>query len=966
MLHAQFINTMAGNGSYGGGAENVQATSTSMTNPVGVYVDKWRNVYFIDQSVYQVKKVTPDGVIRTIAGDGSWAYTGDGGPATDASLAYPFDLYVDTSGNVLIADTYNSVIRKVTPAGIISTICGTGFSGSSGDGGPAIAAQLSNPTGICGDNKGNIYISDNGNYTIRKIDAAGIITTIAGTPGVPGFTGDGGPAAAALLDDPNGIAADTFGRVYFADATDQRIRMINALGVINSIAGSGTTGGFSGDGGPATTAELSYPSDVHTDPSGENIYIADNNNSIIRLVTASTGIISTFAGTPLFYSFGGDGGLATLAQCYTPSSVFTTDDNVVYLTDDNNYRVRRIAPCVVPGTASPITCAATVCVSATVTATDATANGTWSASNAHVSIDANTGVVTGASVGPVTITYTALGKCGNEIATTSITVDDVPATVPITGASSVCVSASVSLTNSISGGTWSSSNTLVSVSGLGVVTAGPTGGTATVSYTLSNSCGSSSSTKIITVNTAPVLAAITGPASVCETVTITLSDATPVGVWSSANSTIATINTLGVVSGIAPGTATISYTKTNLCGTSAVTSVITVDPLPTTGTITGTTSVCELFSTNLFDAVPGGVWSSANSTIATVSLTGTVSGLIPGTALISYATTNGCGTRAATTVVTVVTTPITSGITGASAVCMGSTTLYTDGVTGGVWSSNDASIASINSSGTVTGVTPGATVITYSVINSCGTVNATKNITVDVMAVIAPITGLSATCESSSLLLNDITPGGVWASSDPSIAVISSSGLVTSVSPGNFTASYSITNSCGTSTMTKPVTIIPLPAPSFTVVGTLLSTTKKYLTYQWYKGADPIPGATNFSYRISEPGYYSVTVTDPGGCVGYSTDVRILFTSGVAAISSTDNSLEVYPSPNNGLFTINLLSGSAAPAQVTITNILGQKVKELAIPANQPTQVKMEQPAGIYFISALQGDTKLLSKVVIN
>ncbi|MCW3123084.1 MAG: serine/threonine protein kinase, partial [Flavipsychrobacter sp.] len=453
MLHAQLINTMAGDGTWGGGAENVPATSTSITNPVGVFVDKARNVYFIDQNDNKVKKVTPDGITRTIAGDGSFGYTGDGGPATNASLGFPNDLFVDTSNNVYISDNNNSAIRKVTPAGIISTICGTGFSGSSGDGGPAIAAELSFPAGIGGDRKGNLYISDNGNSTIRKIDAAGIITTIAGTLFTSGFSGDGGPAVAALIDNPIGIAADTFDRVYFADANNQRIRMINALGIISTVAGSSPFGSFSGDGGPAIAAELNFPTDVHTDPSGDNIYIADNNNSCIRLVTAGTGIISTFAGTGTFFGFFGDGGPANAAQCSGPSSVYTTDDNVIYLTDDNNSRVRRVAPCLVPGGTTPITCAATVCVSATVTATDATANGIWSASNAHVSVDANTGVITGASVGPVTISYTVLGKCGQDVATTSITVDDVPATVPITGASSVCVSASVSLTNSISGGT---------------------------------------------------------------------------------------------------------------------------------------------------------------------------------------------------------------------------------------------------------------------------------------------------------------------------------------------------------------------------------------------------------------------------------------------------------------------------------------------------------------------------------
>jgi sugar lactone lactonase YvrE len=280
------------------------------------------------------------GVIRTIAGSGAQSYSGDGGAATAAALNGPNGVNVDSRGNVYIADSINHRIRKVSAAtGIITTIAGTGTPGYSGDGGPATSAQLYFPFGVALDGSGNVYISDFGNSRIRKVSAVtGLIATIAGT-GAPGYSGDGGAATAAQLY-TYGIAVDDIGNVYAADAGNQRVRMISSTtGVITTIAGTGVPG-YSGDGGAATAAQLNDPVMVAVDGSG-NVYVADKTNNRIRMISAATGLITTIAGTGTA-GFGGDGGAATAAQLFQPVGIGVDASGNVYFTDTQNSRVRKI------------------------------------------------------------------------------------------------------------------------------------------------------------------------------------------------------------------------------------------------------------------------------------------------------------------------------------------------------------------------------------------------------------------------------------------------------------------------------------------------------------------------------------------------------------------------------------------------------------------------------------------------
>ena len=331
------ITTIAGTGARSFGGDGGPATAARLNNPKGVAVDGAGNLYIADRYNHRIRKVDSTGTITTIAGTGGIGFSGDGGPAVEARINSPEGVAVDGAGNVYIADRYNHRIRKVDSTGTITTIAGTGGIGFSGDGGPAVEAELSGPLGVAVDGASNLYIADRENHRIRKVDSTGTITTIAGT-GEFGFSGDGGPATAARLNNPRGMAVDGAGNLYIADLNNWRIRKVDSTGTITTIAG--TRGrGFSGDGGPAVEAELYNPEGVAVDGAG-NLYIADTWNHRIRKVD-STGTITTIAGTGEF-GFSGDGGPAVEAELYYPRGMALDGAGNLYIADVGNGRIRRV------------------------------------------------------------------------------------------------------------------------------------------------------------------------------------------------------------------------------------------------------------------------------------------------------------------------------------------------------------------------------------------------------------------------------------------------------------------------------------------------------------------------------------------------------------------------------------------------------------------------------------------------
>ena len=295
----------------------------------------------MDSTNYRVRLVAAGtGVITTFAGTGVADFGGDGGPATSARLNYPQGLAVDQSGNVLIADYYNHRIRRVAVgSGVITTVVGNGVGGFSGDGGPATSASLYQPAGVAVDGSGNVFISDTDNHRVRRVAVgSGVITTLAGN-GVSGFSGDSGPATSAGLNRPHGLAVDESGNVLIADVYNHRIRRVVAeTGVITTLAGNGV-GGFSGDGGHATSAGLNRPGGKAVDGSG-NVLITDMHNHRIRRVAAD--FITTLAGNGVG-GFGGDGGPATSAGLNYPAGIAVDGSGNALVTDLYNHRIRLIA-----------------------------------------------------------------------------------------------------------------------------------------------------------------------------------------------------------------------------------------------------------------------------------------------------------------------------------------------------------------------------------------------------------------------------------------------------------------------------------------------------------------------------------------------------------------------------------------------------------------------------------------------
>jgi trimeric autotransporter adhesin len=336
---AGIISTVAGNGVPAYAGDGGSATQASLNQPMGIAVDSAGSIYIADHNNNRIRKVTPDGVIRTVAGSASYGFSGDGGFATASTLTDPRGVAVDSAGNFYIADYGNYRVRKVTAAGVISTVAGNGSTGYGGDGGSATVAQIGNPWSVALDSAGSLYVSDNTNCQVRKVTAAGMISTVAGI-GSCGFSlaDDGGQATVALISKLRGITVDSSGNLYIADTSNNRVRKVTLDGVINTVGGNGIQG-FGGDDGPATAAKMTFPHGVAIDSSG-NLYIADFSNHRVRKVTPA-GVISTIAGTGTA-GYSGDGGLASQAQLNYPVTVAVDSSGNLFISDGNNWRVRKV------------------------------------------------------------------------------------------------------------------------------------------------------------------------------------------------------------------------------------------------------------------------------------------------------------------------------------------------------------------------------------------------------------------------------------------------------------------------------------------------------------------------------------------------------------------------------------------------------------------------------------------------
>ena len=316
-----------------------KATETEISLVDGITMDKKGNVYIAMREHNIISRIDTKGMMTRYAGSGESGFSGDGGPAIKANFKTPAGLAFDPEGNLYIADRENHRVRKIDTSGNISTFAGIGKAGFSGDGGPAVRAKLNLPSGLATDKKGNLFISDRSNDRIRVVDKKGVIRTYAGS-GVAGFQGDAGPALKAQLDKPFGIALDEAENLYIADRNNNRVRKVSPEGIITTVAGDGGFF-FMGDNGPAYRASVAAPTGVAVDKKG-NLYIADRNNNRIRLVD-KLGMIRTVAGTGQ-QDYNGDSETARETNLYLPFGLTVDSNDNLLIIDRSHYRIRRIDP----------------------------------------------------------------------------------------------------------------------------------------------------------------------------------------------------------------------------------------------------------------------------------------------------------------------------------------------------------------------------------------------------------------------------------------------------------------------------------------------------------------------------------------------------------------------------------------------------------------------------------------------
>ena len=330
------VTTYAGNGKASSSGDGGPATQATINRGVALATDAAGNLYAAEELGNRIRKIDRNGIISTFAGNGSQGFAGDGGPAAQSQLNAPLGVCVDPSQNVYINDTGNKRVRKVTPNGTITTVAGNGSAVHSGDGGPALSAGFVIPIRCAVDRNNNLYIADQGAHRVRKIDPSGNISTYAGT-GAQAFSGDGGPATAAALNNPTALATDASGNLYITDQANHRIRRVDPSGIIQTVAFNGSSG-YGGDGGPATSASASFPGSVAVDGAG-SLLIVDTNANRLRKVTGGT--ITTVAGNGAA-GFSGDNGPASQAMFNGPFAVAVDSRGNVYLGDIANNRIRKI------------------------------------------------------------------------------------------------------------------------------------------------------------------------------------------------------------------------------------------------------------------------------------------------------------------------------------------------------------------------------------------------------------------------------------------------------------------------------------------------------------------------------------------------------------------------------------------------------------------------------------------------
>ena len=694
------ITTVAGGGF--SGADGVPATD-EVLNPQYMCIDAAGNLYFSSDN--EIKKVTAaTGIITTVAGTATGGYSGDGGAATAATMSIPQGICIDAAGNIYVADKSNNCIRKVTAAtGVISTLAGTGMSGYTGDGGAATVAKISAPISICVNPSGDVFFSDQNGTVIREVNATtNMITTIAGNGS--SASGDGGPATAAGIGWVMGMCCDGDGNIYCCDISCSCREIYASTGIINTVAGSIYTDGYNGDGGNALNIWFNFPHGVFVDAEG-TIYIADQSNNRIRksiqvtstpafafakgvyvypcpgaalavndkaaITNMNAGEMETWtlisapihgsvAGLPYSATSNGTAGLTTPAGIsYTSATGYTGLDSFKIMVSNGTLSdlltiyesVGTVAPPALSGPSG-------LCTGASVALTESLGGGLLTISNSNAMADTMVpGMVWGEAPGVDSIFYNIPGVCMAPAFV--VTVSTSPDPGMVSGAAIVCIGSSITLSDYVSGGTWSI-DPYASIDASGNVT-GLSSGMAIASYSVSNASCTAVATLPVTVGT-PSGTISMNFTEFCQGTSNFVGVDVTGGIWSTTNGSVAVLDSPGyeVAVGLAPGVDTIVYTVTNSCGTAFSTEIVSVDALPDAGTISGLSSVYVGGNTTLTNTIPGGTWSTTNSSISTVWSTGFVTGLSAGTDSVVYTTSNASCSASSYFLFTVL--PISAGV----------------------------------------------------------------------------------------------------------------------------------------------------------------------------------------------------------------------------------------------------------------------------------------------------------------
>ncbi len=555
----------------------------------------------------------------------------------------------------------------------------------------------------------------------------------------------------------------------------------------------------------------------------------------------------------------------------------------------------------------------------------------------------------------------------------------------ISGPSAVCKTFSISLSSTQSGGVWSSLNpTIATVGSASGIVTGHVLGLATIQYNYSNVCGSDSVTHTVRVDTTAVAAPILGPGTTCVGNSITLTNANTLGsyTWTTENGRLS-VATTGIATGISGGMDTVTYTFTNGCNTVLTVRTINVDVPLTPAVISGPSAVCAGSWMTLTTSGFGGMWISGTTSVAIVDGSGNVTGINQGTSVISYYLSNACGAAIGTHTVTV--EDNASVITGGDSVGVGATLALFDSVTGGTWTSNDTTIATITSGGVVTGVAVGTTTITYAVTNICGTSYAYLTLYVGLPPYVSVVSGPASVCVGNTITLTDSVTGGTWSiATGDSVnrASVSATGVVTGLAYGYDTVYYTVTTAFGSTTVSKVIfvnstPVITLTGPSIVAVGgnyffrgipyggTFTSTN---VTGVFVSFTDSLNLVSYGSYVVLRPGTDVIhyRVTNECGLADSSFTISLAAESAVKNFASATSGINVYPNPNNGAFMLNLNTIATEEATVAVTNVLGAKVKDFTITTNKNYNVNLDIPSGVYMVTATSASGQYSTKVTIS